>query len=147
MTNSSTVAIAPPEAHDRLAYLPALDGLRGVAVAVVVAFHAHWLTGGYLGVDLFFVLSGFLVSGLLFAELQSRGAVSPLRFYVRRGFKIYPAFYVLVAVSVVLLPIVGWPVSAGRLLAEIFFVQNFVHIIIRDGNFGSRNQRKTASIG
>jgi peptidoglycan/LPS O-acetylase OafA/YrhL len=59
-----------------------------------------WLSDrGGIGVDLFFVLSGFLISGLLIVELRSRGRLSIGRFYLRRGFKIYPAFYVLLAIT------------------------------------------------
>jgi len=80
-----------------------------------------------MGVDLFFVLSGFLVSGLLFREQQQTGAVRIGRFLIRRGFKIYPAFYCLVAVSLLeRLPrygLGGVPVSS--ILAEVFFVQNY----------------------
>jgi peptidoglycan/LPS O-acetylase OafA/YrhL len=120
-----------------------LDLLRFLAVALVIGRHMSvppvmpgwpeplhqfflvWERGGWVGVDLFFVLSGFLVSGLLFTEFLTRGAVSPLHFYVRRGWKIYPAFWCLLAVSVVLLPATGWPFSGARLASEMFFVQNY----------------------
>jgi peptidoglycan/LPS O-acetylase OafA/YrhL len=75
-------------------------------------------------VDLFFVLSGFLVSGLLFAEYQRTGSLSPWRFYVRRGFKIYPAFFVFLAVSTAVFACTG----LGRLqvIAEALFLQNYL---------------------
>jgi peptidoglycan/LPS O-acetylase OafA/YrhL len=69
-----------------------LDVLRGIAVLLVMGYHLPALpilsNAGYLGVDLFFVLSGFLVSGLLFREIQSTGGVNLSRFYLRRALKI-----------------------------------------------------------
>ncbi len=82
-----------------------IDALRAVAVILVLGRHAHfpattltdiWHRGGWVGVDLFFVLSGFLVSGLLFREFQATGGVGWTRFVARRGFKIYPAFWCLI---------------------------------------------------
>ena len=64
----------------RLRHIPALDGLRGVAVAGVLAFHTGYLTGGYLGVDLFFVISGYLITSLLVLEWGATGTVSFGRF-------------------------------------------------------------------
>lgn len=83
-----------------------------------------WKRCGWAGVDLFFVLSGFLVSGLLFAEYRQHGSLRPVRFLIRRGFKIYPAFYVLILLTVV------WRLAAGELawksvLVEVFYVQNY----------------------
>ena len=80
-----------------------VEGLRGVAVALVVAFHAGvpWLTGGYVGVDVFFVLSGFLITGLLVDELRRSGTVSLRGFYARRIRRLLPhATLVLVATTV-----------------------------------------------
>ncbi|MFO0676207.1 MAG: acyltransferase family protein [Polyangiaceae bacterium] len=75
-----------------LPHLPALDGLRGVAVAGVIAFHADGaLRGGYLGVDLFFVLSGYLITALLLAERDARGTVDLRAFWVRRARRLFPA--------------------------------------------------------
>src|SRR5947209_2430923 len=83
-----------------------LDVLRGVAVLMVLAVHAPWSsevrTGGFrkllplgsYGVDLFFVLSGFLISGLLYAEIARSGRVNVPRFWLRRGLKIWPSYYV-----------------------------------------------------
>jgi peptidoglycan/LPS O-acetylase OafA/YrhL len=90
--------------------LPGLDGLRGIAILAVMAYHTRdagergqslWSLG-YLGVDLFFVLSGFLITGIL---LDSRGQLGAARaFYVRRVLRIVPIYYVLVLALVVLPP-------------------------------------------
>ena len=80
-----------------------LDALRAVAILLVLGRHFEyfrlWSQVGWAGVDLFFVLSGFLISGLLFAEWKQRGSIGIARFYVRRGLKIYPAFYVFLAMT------------------------------------------------
>jgi peptidoglycan/LPS O-acetylase OafA/YrhL len=80
----------------RLGYRPALDGVRGLAIAIVVAFHAFgWPRGGTLGVDLFFVLSGFLITTLLLEEHDAMGTISIRRFYGRRARRLLPALFVL----------------------------------------------------
>jgi peptidoglycan/LPS O-acetylase OafA/YrhL len=76
-------------------------------------------------VDLFFVLSGFLISGLLFKEQAKTGSISFKRFFVRRGFKIYPAFYVMAGVSLGAFLISGTPVSFNKVLEEFLFFQNY----------------------
>jgi peptidoglycan/LPS O-acetylase OafA/YrhL len=81
-----------------------LDALRGVAVLLVLLHHlpareASWFEGGWTGVDLFFVLSGFLVSGLLFRDYLETGSVHALRFYAMRGFNIYPNSCVMPAAT------------------------------------------------
>ncbi len=85
----------------RLTYLPALDGLRGAAVAVVVAFHAHWLKGGYLGVDLFFVLSGFLITRLLLNEYGETSRIDLVEFWKRRARRLLPALIILVSFAAI----------------------------------------------
>ena len=118
--------------------LAQLDVLRGVAILLVLGTHlvppspqevgwviasvAGRLGGGWIGVDLFFVLSGFLVSGLLFREYQATGTVRPGRFLIRRAFKIYPPFYVLTFVA---LAVVGAP-NTRDVIGELFFLQNYV---------------------
>lgn len=117
-----------------------LDILRGVAILLVLGRHMFpcppersawlhdvtrvWNQGGWIGVDLFFVLSGFLVSGLLFREYQQTGAARAGNFLIRRGFKIYPAFWALLIATFVF----GGTsrASLGRVLGELFFLQNYL---------------------
>ncbi len=83
-------------------HLKPLDGVRGIAIAAVLCFHtgASWAPGGFLGVDMFFVLSGFLITTLLLRERSRNGAISLGRFYARRALRLFPA---VVAVCVFVL--------------------------------------------
>jgi peptidoglycan/LPS O-acetylase OafA/YrhL len=82
--------------REPLGYVPALDGVRALAIAIVVAFHAFgWPGQGTLGVDLFFVLSGFLITTRLLEEQQATGRVGIRRFYGRRARRLLPALLVL----------------------------------------------------
>ena len=85
------------ERRPTLEHLPALDGLRGVAVVGVLFFHDGHLRGGYLGVDLFFVLSGFLITSLLLREHQATGKVDFAQFWVRRARRLFPALFATLA--------------------------------------------------
>ncbi len=112
-----------------------IDVLRAIAVFLVLGRHAHfprnpitdvWVRGGWVGVDLFFVLSGFLVSGILFREYEKCGTIRWTRFVARRGFKIYPAFYALLALVLIFNAATGTaPFEWNRTLSEAFFVQNY----------------------
>lgn len=85
--------------HPRLRHVPGLDGLRGLALLGVLAFHADGaLTGGYLGVDLFFVLSGYLITSLLLAEQRDTGRIALGAFWVRRARRLFPALLSLMPV-------------------------------------------------
>ncbi len=79
--------------HKAKSFRPDIEGLRGIAVLLVVLFHAHFphVNGGYIGVDVFFVISGYLISGLLMKEMESTGRISFLQFYARRGRRLLPA--------------------------------------------------------
>jgi peptidoglycan/LPS O-acetylase OafA/YrhL len=79
--------------------IPALDGLRGVSILAVIGFHGAWpgFSGGGRGVDLFYVISGFLIAWLLLKEKEKFGTVSLKKFYYRRMLRIPPAFYVFLA--------------------------------------------------
>ncbi|MDZ4683944.1 MAG: acyltransferase [Planctomycetaceae bacterium] len=96
------------------------------ANAVVWAATAVWQRGGWVGVDLFFVLSGFLVSGLLFHEDKANGSVDVRRFLVRRAFKIYPSFWGMVLVTALVGLAQTGGVSIRALLAELLFLQNYL---------------------
>jgi len=104
--------------------VPELDGLRAIAVLPVMALHfsyLHWVVGGYLGVDLFFVLSGFLITSLLLAEEARDASVSLRRFYARRALRILPP---LVACALLALGL-GLTGPAGA-AAATFFAANMV---------------------
>ena len=117
-----------------------LDALRALAVVLVLGCHVtaappqagpfffalsnHWRRGGWVGVDLFFVLSGFLISGLLFREHRRSGGIRFGRFFIRRGFKIYPAFYFFIFATIVFQlrpPATSW----REIFNELFFLQNY----------------------
>jgi peptidoglycan/LPS O-acetylase OafA/YrhL len=107
-----------------------IDVLRGVAVLLVLGFHgpASPILSriGYSGVDLFFVLSGFLISNLLFQEYQKQDTIRLSRFFLRRAMKLYPSFYLLIGLSVIYCLIWHSPLSERKLLGELFFVQNYL---------------------
>jgi peptidoglycan/LPS O-acetylase OafA/YrhL len=119
-----------------------LDVLRACAILLVLGRHMTvcpaetngflhrlttvWQTGGWVGVDLFFVLSGFLVSGLLFREKIESSTLSIKRFLIRRGFKIYPSFWLLIGVTILVNWVFNIPTPSRRLASELLFVQNYV---------------------
>ena len=113
----------------RLRRMPGIDGLRAVAVTAVFAYHVDpsWLPGGFLGVDVFFVISGYLITSLLLEELSSRGSVSLPRFWMRRARRLLPALFLLLGVCL----LVGATVARGSFalqgdaLAAIFYVANW----------------------
>lgn len=123
------------------ARLPQIDLLRAVAVLMVIGNHsaicppetniflnkltAIWYRGGWTGVDLFFVLSGFLVSGLLFDEYQKQGSINFKKFLVRRGLKIYPAFWLLLIVSFAVIVASHEVIYRGGFLSELLFIQDY----------------------
>src|SRR5690606_14437578 len=112
-------------------YRPDIDGLRAIAVLSVVAFHAFpgWMKGGFIGVDLFFVISGFLISSILFESL-ARDTFSFSAFYARRVRRIFPALLLVLAASYA----IGWFVLfadefrqlGGYMAAGTGFVGNLV---------------------
>ena len=112
-------------------YRPDIDGLRAVAVLSVIVFHAGflWAQGGFTGVDVFFVISGFLITGIVLRELQE-GTFSLARFYERRARRILPALLVVVAATLIACALVLFSrdlrVVARSAVAVLAFVPNFV---------------------
>jgi peptidoglycan/LPS O-acetylase OafA/YrhL len=92
-----------------------LDGLRAVAVAAVVLYHADvaWIPGGFLGVDVFFVLSGFLITSLLLVELERTRRLDLGRFYLRRARRLLPALFAVLVVTGLLVATVAYDVAAA----------------------------------
>lgn len=107
-----------------------LDLLRALAILLVLGRHSfteglwHWY--GWSGVDLFFVISGFLVSGLLFAEYQVRGELRIGRFLARRALKIYPSFYLFLSVGLVASWYLKKPIDWQATLSEVFYLQSYL---------------------
>lgn len=89
-----------PRRFTRLGQVPALDGLRGIAILLVLAHHSGLLVGGWLGVDLFFVLSGFLITSLLLTKWWEHGTFTLRAFYSRRARRLLPALALMLAAYV-----------------------------------------------
>jgi peptidoglycan/LPS O-acetylase OafA/YrhL len=123
-----------PTVQGRLGYRPALDGLRAIAVSAVIAFHYFHhrvpITGGWLGVDLFFLLSGFLITRLMMEEWDSTGRMGLRAFYRRRLARLLPALFVLLGV-LTLLVLVFAPFGPRlydmkSILAALFYGENWL---------------------
>jgi peptidoglycan/LPS O-acetylase OafA/YrhL len=95
-----------PWSPPRAAFRPDIEGLRGVAVLLVVLYHVGipWVPGGYVGVDVFFVLSGYLISGLVIREVESTGRLNVAAFYGRRARRLLPASVLVVLTTL----LAGW---------------------------------------
>lgn len=108
-----------------------LQGIRAIAVLLVLLYHAGlpWVPGGFVGVDIFFVLSGFLITGIVAREVSETGGLSLARFYGRRVLRIIPAatvVLVVVAMATVLwLPITRWQSTALETIGSAFYVSNW----------------------
>ena len=118
---------SPPGREARLAYLPGLDGLRAVAVMAVLLYHADliWFRGGYLGVDVFFVLSGFLITSLLLAEWRRDERVDLKAFWLRRARRLLPALFLMLG-SVLTFAVVFLPDEVARLRNDAMAASTYV---------------------
>ena len=135
-TPSSTASV-PGAPSSRIGYLPGLDGLRAVSVVAVIAYHLEqsWAVGGYLGVEVFFVVSGYLITLLLLDEHQVSGRIHRPAFWMRRAKRLLPAVVAL------LVGVLTWSALVlgaealhrfrGEGLASLLYVQNW-HAIITD---------------
>jgi peptidoglycan/LPS O-acetylase OafA/YrhL len=133
-------APAPRSQRSTLGYLPGLDGLRAISVLAVLAFHHYFIggheqgfaPGGFLGVEVFFVVSGYLITSLLLAERRETGTVSLRRFWTRRARRLLPALFALLAV-VILYALVFLPDAINTLksntLAALSYTSNWWLIV------------------
>lgn len=116
----------------RAPQLPALDGLRAVAVFIVIAYHAGLIQGipGDLGVTLFFVLSGFLITWLLLREFAATESISIRKFYARRALRIFPAYYVFILFSLALDTALGHRWSFGLITVAFTYLVNYYNAFL-----------------
>ncbi len=113
-----------------LSYMPALDGLRALAVLAVLAYHADlpWARAGFLGVDVFFVISGYLITALMLSEHSRNGRISLSRFWGRRALRLLPGLLVMLAVVAVAVPILAPDQNEslnGDITAALTYVSNW----------------------
>ena len=119
---------------NRLSYLSGLDGIRAVAVLAVLFYHANvpWALGGFLGVETFFVLSGFLITSLLLAEWQSTNGIDLKHFWLRRARRLLPAVWLLLLalpLLALLLARDALPRLKEDIPAALFYITNWVYIL------------------
>ena len=118
MQNNSTVKITQ------------IQGLRALAAILVTLFHAKWVSGGFIGVDIFYVISGFLITGLLLREIDRSGTINFKEFYSRRFKRLLPTSFFVLAITAV----VSWMLipatmrtSLGRdVIAASLYVSNYL---------------------
>src|SRR6202789_2603279 len=116
--------IRPKDSH--FPYMPGIDAMRALAVLAVFGYHAGlgWLPGGFLGVDVFFVISGYLITSLLLREFRGTGHLEIRRFWLRRARRLLPAVGVLIAVAMIVSAIADPDQIArirGDALASLFY--------------------------
>ncbi len=128
----------PPVQISRVPHLPGLDGLRAIAVVAVMIYHANktWLHGGFIGVEVFFVISGYLITLLLVAEHERNGYVDLKQFWLRRFRRLLPALFVMLALLMVYLAVFK-EVARGRvrgdIIAGVGYVSNWYQIWVGAG--------------
>ncbi len=119
-----------PVGRWRLAYWPLSPGCGGVAILTVMAYHASLAPGGFLGVDVFFMLSGFLITALLMQEWDRTSSVNLEHFYARRALRLLPALLMLLALFLMAprlfnLGYVHWQLA----LIELFYSTSWVSVV------------------
>ena len=138
MAATSTAHVAPltpseatPSKHRPTAFRPDIEGLRAVAIGLVLVYHAgvDWLPGGFVGVDVVFVISGFLITSLLVREIERTGKVALAQFYARRARRLLPAAAIVLAAAAVLtwwlLPMTQRRVFGLDIVSAAFYVVNW----------------------
>jgi peptidoglycan/LPS O-acetylase OafA/YrhL/lysophospholipase L1-like esterase len=137
----SSEAGTPSGDGRRLRYEPALDGMRGLAVLAVLAYHADmpWARGGFLGVDAFFVLSGYLITALMIAEWKRTGSIDLLAFWRRRARRLVPALLLLLAGVIAYAAFIAEPEELSGLrrdgVATVVYMANWRPVLAGDSYF------------
>ena len=107
-----------------------IQGLRALAATLVLLFHARYIPGGFVGVDIFYVISGFLITGLLVKELKGTGTISLKAFYLRRSKRLLPASFLVLFVTAIFAWLVLPPISRGSigrdLIASTLYISNYL---------------------
>ena len=130
----------PIDQPARYAYRPALDGVRAIAVVAVLLYHGRvgWAQGGYLGVDLFFVLSGYLITTLLVTEFSGTSGIALTQFWLRRARRLLPALFVVLVgcalYSVFLVDASQVAKIRGDAIASLLYVANW-HFIFSGASY------------
>ena len=139
-----TIAPRPAAPHQnvpRLRHLPALDGLRGLAVIGVLCYHGgfDWASGGFLGVSTFFTLSGFLITALLLVERETTGEVSLRDFWGRRARRLLPAALAAMALATLFVAFAGSAEQVrglrGDIAASLLYLANW-HFVLESQSYG-----------
>jgi peptidoglycan/LPS O-acetylase OafA/YrhL len=125
-----------------LSYIPSLDGIRALSVLAVIIYHANklWLPGGFLGVEVFFVISGYLITLLLLAESEKNGTVSLKQFWLRRARRLLPALWVVVLGVVVFAALFQREILGtlrGDVIAALFYGFNWFQVWVGTSYFTS----------
>ncbi|MFL5828645.1 MAG: acyltransferase family protein, partial [Solirubrobacteraceae bacterium] len=132
-------ALTPGSPSPPRGYRPALDGLRGVSVVTIIAYHMTTsVPGGFLAVDIFFVLSGYLITSILLRELLRKGRIRLAEFWARRARRLLPAVMLLVLVCAFQIYHAGdvsaWALRRSDLLSTLFYYANW-HFIATDQSY------------
>ena len=136
MADATYAPTRPQRAQANLSavpYMPGLDGMRAIAVVAVMLYHANheWLPGGFLGVEVFFVISGYLITLLLMAEREKTGGIKLLAFWGRRARRLLPALFVMMFLVLTYSMIFKSSVLGklrGDLVAGLFYISNWYEI-------------------
>ena len=124
-------------------FRPDVEGLRAVAVVAVLPYHAglSFVPGGYVGVDVFFVISGFLITGLLVREIERTGTLSIMRFYSRRAKRLLPMTVVVLATVALVSWLVFSPVRMDKVSSDVIasglYVMNWLLAVQAADYFGA----------
>ncbi len=129
---------APKRQLNRVPYLPGLDGMRALAVVAVMLYHANhtWLGGGFLGVEVFFVISGYLITLLLIGEHERTGRVALRKFWMRRARRLLPAVLTMMSALAVYMALFRRQPQGrtrGDFLAGIFYSSNWYQLFVGQG--------------